>query len=605
MRGEPRYRADIDALRAIAVVAVIVFHVSPGFLPGGFLGVDVFFVISGFVITRLLLAQLAAGEPLSALVATFYRRRVLRIMPLFVVVVVLCLIVGWFVLLPDDLVRTARVASAGSLVHANQVFADTRGYFEPVSELEPLLHTWSLSIEEQFYLLWPLALAGLYRAASPRARLVTTIVVTVLFVAISQALVGTGTGRPAYFLLRARAYEPLLGCCCAMLVTNHGSARARGVLAVLGLAGMAASFVLVDARSDLPGVTTLLPTCSTALVIWAGAGWLAARPVVWVGRISYSLYLVHWPVLCFLRYLGVAIEGLLALGVIAAIVALSVATHRFVEERFRHRAWSATRAIITFAVVPAAVLLVVRASIADLAPPLTPLARERIASQRVFAHEVRRGCHDVEAPPARCRLGVGPVTAVLWGDSHANHYTGLLDVRGQARGEGIRERTTNSCPPLFDAADLSAACRARNAAVLDDIVRDRGVRTVYLAAAWSQHPAAALATTVGLLRGAGKQVVLLREMPELPLEQLDCPVKAAQHPWLGLTCTFPDPRPGRDRALDAVVIALGLATLDPPSLACNGHTCNQLLDGVPLYRLGDRGHLNDVGARALGRALGD
>ena len=610
------YRPEIDGLRAIAVVAVLIFHLDHAALSGGFLGVDVFFVISGFLITRLLLAEVESGAPLRTIAARFYRRRVLRILPLYAVVSLSCLVVGWFLLLPTDFARTVRTALYGAVFQSNRVLFETTMYFSPGADSEPLLHTWSLSIEEQFYLLWPVALFAISRWLGAR-RVAVVVLVTCALVVVSQLLaVGSDivSGGQAYFMLRARAYEPLIGAGVAVYLHHHPATQIRiPGMGLVGLVVMIASFGLVDRSLPVPGFAALGATVGTAAVILSprsAHAVLALRPLVWVGKISYSLYLVHWPVLCFVRYVGISIGLYEAAWIVPGCLVLSYACYRWIEQPLRYRAWSLWSSLAVLVVIPLAVIGGLRwraATTDDFADRLSAGAHHTMAAMLQFAHQ--NGCHGAPVDAiARCGLGApGPATSVLWGDSHANHYTGLFDVVGKRRGEAIHEVSGSACPPTLDARDVSTYCLERNEAVVSWLSVNPQIRTVYLAGAWSQVNPRGLTTTVAMLNQRGRRVVILTEVLALPVEKVDCPIKARFYDWFSLSCSFPDRTHQRDTQLTPLLRDLaeryGVSIIDVVGLMCDGTTCRQELEDVPLYRKGDRGHLNLEGSRALGRAL--
>lgn len=335
-----RYRPDIDGLRAVAVASVIVYHAFAGVLPGGFLGVDVFFVISGYLITQLILRDL---HERSFSLAEFYRRRARRILPALLVVLAASALFGWFALLPGELSRLGRSIAWSAPFMANVFFARTGGfggYFDPIADLTPLLHLWSLGVEEQFYLVWPvlLLLAG-------RARVIRPALSAVIVISLAASFWG-GWVRPeqAFYLPTSRAWELASGGLLATLpaggwtaAAGAGSRRYRsGMTGALSAAGLALTVLGAGLA------WTLMPPLGAVLLIAAGSQapvnryLLASSPLVFVGRISYSLYLWHWPALSFTRIvLGRSLtHAEAAVAVLIAAVA-AYATCRLVEEPIR------------------------------------------------------------------------------------------------------------------------------------------------------------------------------------------------------------------------------------------------------------------------------
>lgn len=334
----PAYRPDIDGLRAVAVSIVIAYHALPHLLPGGFIGVDVFFVISGYLITQLILSAQRQGR--FSLIG-FYQRRVRRIVPALLVVMTACLAVGWFVLLPGEFAWLARSLSWCAPFLANRFFARHTGYFDPGADFNVLLHLWSLAVEEQFYLLWPLLLMLAER------RGLTTRVLGVVLVASLAISIWAAWHAPAvyFFLTRARAWELALGAMLAALPPYLAMMRARwrAVSAGAGLALIGAGAALFSTPNAFPGFWGLVPAGGAALLIGAGPDtWvsrvlLSNRPVRFIGRISYSLYLWHWPLFSYARIItGHTLPPHSVVLIIAAAVALSCATYWLVEVPVRY-----------------------------------------------------------------------------------------------------------------------------------------------------------------------------------------------------------------------------------------------------------------------------
>nr|WP_259330837.1 acyltransferase family protein [Acetobacter pasteurianus] len=361
------WRADIDGLRALAVVGVVVYHVFPAALPGGFGGVDAFFVISGFLISGHLVAHFGAGR---FSVASFFARRVRRLAPALLVVLAATLLAGWFTLLPTELAAVGLDAAAGAASVANLLMWHAQGYFDRAAVLKPLLHLWSLGVEEQFYLVWPLVLA-LGFAARVRAGVLvgaTGAACFVYSVACSAWWPGAGFYSPfsrgwefmlgAGLALHGVAERGPEGAACATpaqgtpagmgrMLARCGvllrTSRVRNGAGVLGLACVLAGFVVLRPGVGFPAPFALLPAGGTALLIWAGAGaWvnrhvLAVRPMRAVGLISYPLYLWHWPLVSWfhiVRGAGV-IHNSAGFALMGAALALAWLTTKCVENPLR------------------------------------------------------------------------------------------------------------------------------------------------------------------------------------------------------------------------------------------------------------------------------
>ncbi len=334
------YRPDIDGLRGVAVILVVVYHAFPGLHTGGFLGVDVFFVISGYLITQLILTGLQA-ETFS--VTEFYRRRVRRLAPALLVVMLACCIFGWLVLLPNELrwLGKSTAYSAGFL--ANAFIARSVGdYFHKAAEFNPLLHLWSLGVEEQFYLLWPVLLI-----MAARRHLTLQILLAVIATSLAISIWGVWHSPALHFYYpAARAWELASG----GLLAAWQMQRPRGpgadggmpALSVAGLALILAGCVCWTVDQPIPGGWSVIPAAGAAMIIAAGPyaplnrAFLASSPLQFVGKISYPLYLWHWPLLAFTRIITMrAPQPLLAAAEIAIAFLAAYATYRLLESPIR------------------------------------------------------------------------------------------------------------------------------------------------------------------------------------------------------------------------------------------------------------------------------
>jgi peptidoglycan/LPS O-acetylase OafA/YrhL len=350
--GKQPYRSDIDGLRALAVGGVAIFHAFPQALPGGFAGVDVFFVISGFLITSLILAELRTGR---FSLASFYGRRIRRIFPALAFILSVVLVFAWYVCFDDEYRAIGRHTAGGAAFISNLLFWQEAGYFDKSAALKPLLHLWSLGVEEQFYIIFPLLAWLAFRIRSNLQGMV--VVLIALSFAANLKLAATNHTAD-FFSPVARMWELGIGCALAVFSLGRESTTTRRqsfnaplhfsqhiiheLAACLGLALTLGSFFVLTASSVFPGWSAILPTIGCALLIWAGdkaainRRLLSARPLVWLGLISFPLYLWHWPILSFLRVLSFEepSPGIRAFALIVA-VGLACLTYIFVEKPFR------------------------------------------------------------------------------------------------------------------------------------------------------------------------------------------------------------------------------------------------------------------------------
>lgn len=420
-----RYIPAIDGLRAIAVVAVVFFHADIAGFGGGYVGVDVFFVISGYLITKLIV-----DKPSFSL-WDFYERRARRILPALGVVVLVCSVFAYVLFIPEDLKAYGESAMATALFSSNILFWYETGYFDAPAALKPLLHTWSLAVEEQLYIVYPLVLMACARFLRKRWLLVMLPLGVASFV-LCELLIDKSPAA-AFYLMPTRAWEFLMGALIAVgfvpAVTNRA---AREVLGVVGLGLLAFSITAYSSDTTFPGWAAIPPCLGAAILIWlslqestVATQILATRTVVFVGLVSYSFYLWHWPVLVFAEYAALQPLPLLArLGLVLLAFLLAILTWRYVELPVRRGAyWDSRRTLIGSAVGIAGCLLIGLVAFATqglparLSPQLQALrgaAHDRLDCHRVTVKRVDEGNICI-----RGAAGVEP-SFVLLGDSHAD-----------------------------------------------------------------------------------------------------------------------------------------------------------------------------------------
>ena len=342
------YYAHIDGLRAVAVLAVLLFHAFPEACRGGFIGVDVFFVISGYLITHGLMRDLKAGE---YSIGRFYVRRIRRILPAYAFMLLLTLLAGTLIYYGDKLILLVRSARAGTLFYSNIYFLHHSGYFEPNAHENPLLNLWSLSVEEQFYIFFPLLLAGLYKWWRNKLKTALWFVALCSLVA-ATILVQTGHPNTAFYHLPFRAWELLAG----SLTAIYGCSilkRSRAYIAAGAFMLLAGGYILYSSATPFPGACALLPViCAVCLILFGNTGItrsiLEWSPTVFIGKISYSLYLFHWPALVYCHYL---LDGEWSKTVVASMalllaLLLSIISWRWVETPIRLTKWAPKRYFI-------------------------------------------------------------------------------------------------------------------------------------------------------------------------------------------------------------------------------------------------------------------
>lgn len=347
------YRADIDGLRAIAVLSVVLFHLDLPFFSGGYVGVDVFFVISGYLITSIIKHKY---EHHDFKLSDFYARRIRRLLPPLIATIAATLLGASLVMTPYDMVAFSRSAAAALFSLSNIVFYLESGYWDTASELKPLLHTWSLGVEEQFYLFWPVLIIGLLRIRRSVPLGVSLALISVLGALLCIWFTGIDQSA-AFYLLPFRVFQFAIGALLipiAAALHDRANTYLHSCLALafwLGIFCIAASVVMFDGNTHFPGWAVLLPTAGSALVllhaatsskIGAPAHQLMQNTAsVWVGKVSYSMYLVHWPIIALYRYeFGTQLSTASQLGLTASTLLATVALHYGVERRYYQRASS-------------------------------------------------------------------------------------------------------------------------------------------------------------------------------------------------------------------------------------------------------------------------
>ncbi len=639
-----RYRPEIDGLRALAILPVVLFHYGFGAFHGGFVGVDVFFVISGYLITALIHGEMEDG---AFSIAKFYDRRIRRIFPALFAMLAVVSVAAAIILFPYDLVRYAKSLLATATFASNFEFWSEAGYFDVAGADKPLLHLWSIAVEEQFYLLFPLVLFAFRRTSWLLAA------VGAIFVASFALGIWGVVHAPTatFYLLPARAWELMLGALLALDAIPPLVHRAVAeILAMLGVALIGFAVVVFNADMPFPGPAAFIPCAGAALVIYAtGANstWtgrvLSWRPIVFVGLISYSLYLWHWPVLVLARYAAFRnLTTLETLGLVALSFALAVLSWQFVEKPFRARAFRVSRrtllagAVTAMAATAACAIFAVSAD--GFPKRLRPDVRAILAEENDHEPRIDR-CFGLSAQDLRenklCRIGGGKVAPsyLLWGDSHADAILPAVeDVASQRRRVGLFAGAA-SCPPLLGVDRLDVpGCREFNDEALKIALR-KNISEVILEARWGKDAegssygtephgriafvddqstgppepnnravfARGLERTVKSLVGAGKKVVIVASVPEVGWAVP--PVLAR----LRFARNFGTPSIAkalylqRQRFVLAELAHLkavyGVTVVYPDRILCPGDTCKVALNGLPIYR--DEHHLTVKGAKQL------
>ncbi|MCU1093126.1 acyltransferase [Stenotrophomonas maltophilia] len=535
-----KYRADIDGLRSIAILPVLLYHTGIPLITGGYVGVDIFFVISGFLITGILLRDFDNN---TYSVLSFYERRIRRIFPALAVVVFFTIICAPFILLPSEFEPFGRDVASSLLFVANINFWLQSGYFSPVSEAKPLLHMWSLGVEEQFYLIAPLALFVTVKYAR-RYRLAITLIAIGLSLGACIYLTPRSPSA-AFYLLPTRAWELLVGSALAIYIStrdNPAPTRASGLIGAIGLALTMVPVFVYDKSTPFPGYAAIAPTAGAAMLIYAGpssfAGrLLSTRPLVFIGHISYSLYLWHWPVITLFRNVGWLESSVGKAIVILLSSLLAWLTWRFVESPTRDRTKIGSRTLFVGAASSTAILLFVSAIYSSLGgwPGRLPASTVAFDAARNDYSPDRARCHfDGGLPDYSSACVLGPkngLKVAVWGDSHGVEMAKAISEQGFS----VRQLTYSSCPPSSNGVGTSnrPQCSDWNKQVAKSLADDKSTGVVILSA-YFESPVSRSATrqnelarTASFLRSVGKHVIVIGPFPMIS-QRTDLPTYLAR-----------------------------------------------------------------------------
>ncbi len=485
----PKYRADIDGLRAVAVASVVAFHAFPKLLPGGFIGVDIFFVISGFLITTIIMQSHAAAD---FSYRDFYARRIRRIFPALMLVLVAVLAFGWYVLLNKEFAELGKQAAGGAVFIANFVFWNEAGYFDTAAETKPLLHLWSLGIEEQFYIFWPLLLGFAYRRRWP--------IVRVLWVlAVASFLVNVTTIHPyrtaAFYSPISRFWELMAGgiLACMRLKPAEPKPWRSHVQSVLGVGLIVLGLVTIRSEKAFPGWWALLPTLGAVSCIAAGPTgvlnrwFLANRAMVWIGLISYPLYLWHWPLLVYARIVHGSVPSVgTRVAMVVASVLLAWMTYRFLERFTRTRA--NTGLLRTLVGTGAFVTLAGMVILSGVPARNSSDLLQKVTDATVDGDYYTDFSQENFGPYAVNRIGNGPRKVLLIGDSHVIEYAPRAAELARTSPERMATTyffTYGACPAVPNVfAEQNPGCGpARDQWMA--MARDPQIDTVLIGSCWN------------------------------------------------------------------------------------------------------------------------
>ena len=612
VRPKLAYRRDIDGLRALAVLPVVAFHIEPAIVRGGFVGVDIFFVISGYLVGGIILSDLADG---TFTFRRFYERRIRRIVPALAITLAACTIGGWLWLFPRELTRFGQSLLATVFSVSNLYFAGDTGYFAAAATAKPLLHTWSLAVEEQFYVLLPLCLVFLHRRL-PR-RLPAVVILLALASFAMSAYGAFAASASTFYLPQVRAWELLLGVILALgVIPEMTGPLSRNIAAGAGVILIGVAVLVFTAETPFPGVAALVPCGGAALILLAGRSGsslpgrlLSLRPVVFIGMISYSLYLWHWPVVVFFET-GVEflLPGMrsLARGSVLLGVSLVLATlsWRFVEAPFRTRQVSASR-VVRLAIA-SGVALAAFAGIVMLSgglpdryrPEVTRLASYLDPDAAPVEGPAAAPCHirDIEGPrpsDACHQLSGDRRDYLVIGDSHASHLIpGLSKIFPDL---DFLAAVSNGCRPLIaQPASAKPECAALMKFAFEGYLSRHHVDRLIMAGRWGGRDLDGLTRTLAWLEQRRIDTILMGPMIQYDnaLPRLMAASLQRSDPDLIVRHRVDN------RALDTELAALagrfGAVYVSYYSLLCASGDCVTRAGEVPLQY--DYGHLTAAGS---------
>ncbi len=660
------YRPDIDGLRALAIIPVILFHAGISGFSGGFVGVDIFFVISGYLITAIILREIKLKR--FSLIG-FWERRVRRIIPvLFFILGAVTLLSYYIILFPTDFVQFGQSLLAQSVFLANLYYMRQYSYFAEPAEVTPLLHTWSLSIEEQFYVLFPLLLMGVWLLRKFLVPMLCALAAlsflyniyllewttsTVFSIPFLPSIWGGATNASAaFFFLPARAWELLIGAIIAAAALSIKHKLVAEIAGIIGIIGIIYSVVFFSAETVFPGYAALLPTLSTGLLILASsthqtfAGTILSFPVlIWIGLISYSLYLWHWPLLVMTKMHYGELSQLTLVGLLAVTFILSWGTYRFIETPFRNRTLLANPTHMLIGGMAALGLLfmsglvIVRLQgLPERAPAAALIIATAAADTNPRQYECfKKNYREIFGIAEPCLLGIqdkqAAIDFVLWGDSHSDAMMPVIDAMARERGQTGAYFGTGGCLPLVAniAITRDSKCEEIKQQALT-YIEANAVPKVLLIASWISADgnviitneatqvvqpglpsdqteavelqfADILRTTVETIADTGAQVYILRRVPihhdyqtRSMFTEAARTGESASLPIQSLAEYVYETRYEND-AISQLNTIPTVTVLTPTTLLCPNDICRITIGDTIAYR--DASHVNTAGALLL------
>jgi peptidoglycan/LPS O-acetylase OafA/YrhL len=652
-----KYRPEIDGLRSLAVIPVILFHAGFSFFKGGFVGVDIFFVISGYLITLIIISELGNGK---FSIINFYERRARRILPALFVVIAVSSLAAWIWFIPSDMKAFSKSIVAVLTFSSNFLFYKETGYFDTSTELKPMLHTWSLAVEEQYYIFFPLILCYLWKLGKSK---LTWILLGTLIISLMFAQWASKTHPEfAFFLLPSRSWELLIGALAAFYIHQlhlKPSFKYSNHLSLLGLLCILFSIFSFDKYIPFPSVYALLPTVGAALIIlYANQGnfvgrLLSSKPLVGIGLISYSAYLWHQPILAFARYRCFSsINSYWMVLLILLTLVLAYISWKYVETPFRNKETINRRKIFILSISISLFFIVI-----GITGYLTNGFENRVNHTVIELDKAtfdinpyRNTCLSGEKfihPKSACVIGAkNNVIGALVGDSHADAIRQALNIQADKSNLGFKELTYGGCIHALDTYHSKRPndkCNEYNKAANEFVLANPEIKTVVIMSRWtlpisrsrfdnheggkesgepsdvdvlvngksvdhigvstSELIAQKIKVTVESYLDRNKKVILIYPIPEVGWDVPNYLAKSTLFSGsvrTDLSTSYALYKARNKKAIDALD-AIGnhenLTRIYPDRILCNTfqkERCVAQLNGVPLYY--DNNHLSNFGA---------
>lgn len=651
-----KYRNDIDGLRALSVFMVVIFHANPIWLSGGFIGVDIFFVISGFIITNAIYPQILERR---FSFNNFYIKRIKRILPLFYLVAITSTIMAYILFMPSDLASFGDSLRYASVFISNIYFEKNSGYFAPSSDTLPLLHTWSLAIEEQYYLLWPIILLGCVKYLGHRTKY-SLFTISFIALVLTSHFITKSDPELGYYTIQSRAFELLIGALLStFLIDNKETIKVipNAAYNALGYISLGTLIILAIVYTEdilFPGINAFWVVLMAALLIFSGTNpnshihsILGNKLFAYFGRLSYSLYLWHWPVLAFYRYYHNNFSSSDAILCIVIAIFLSVASLHLYENKLRYAKLKIRYVYGIYLVLPIVTYVMMAQYLAnhDGIPSRFPESTQALFEQTSYTIDDYKEVQDKNykanwIEPFTYGAQNQNVSAVIWGDSHANRYIGTVEEISKEFDFSFVYGGRGGCPPVIGAETIrhgvvNKDCTNQNNGILEDILSS-SADIVFLASRWGMYAETTkavgesgsrvylgtednyeesiqnsrksleqgLSNTINILNKNSKKVVLLNQVPVYPFKPSNCWIKKHTYKSMeSINCNQThQAMTQRFNSANEILTKIvskypNTLLIDVQSLLCNAEECHSKLGETPIYS--DNNHLNYLGSKKL------